>query len=121
MNISSKAILLPAIALLVGTVTSTGFASNAYADPEDNRVDQDTYLKHTNSCDERGDGNNEAFCKFTDSTDVDNINVEGEDNRVDQDTTSKHKNDCDESGDGNNEAECIDDSSLDIGEINITD
>jgi hypothetical protein len=121
MNISSKAVLIPAIALLIGTVTSTGFASNAYADPENNRVDQDTDLKHTNSCDERGDGDNEAFCEFTDSTDIRDINVEGQDNRVDQDTNSKHKNDCDEYGDGNNEAECLDDSSLNIGEISITD
>ncbi len=120
MNLTSKAILLPAIALLIGAVTSTGFASNAYADnPDHNKVKQNIDLKHTNSCDERGDGDNQADCKFKDNTSVDNINVQGEHNHVYQSVDSKHKNDCDERGDGDNNANCEDDSSLNIGEINI--
>ncbi|TLX66928.1 MAG: hypothetical protein E6L03_08000 [Thaumarchaeota archaeon] len=120
MNLSSKAILLPAIALLIGAVTSTGFASSAYADdPEDNKVKQDIDLKHTNSCDERGNGDNSADCSFKDNTNVDNINVKGQENHVYQSVDSKHKNDCDERGDGDNKAKCSDDSTLNIGKINI--
>jgi hypothetical protein len=123
MNLSSRTILLPAIALLIGAVVSTTTASNAYAqeDPFDNKIDEDIDVKHTNSCDETGNGDNNADCEFTDTNDVGDINVEGEENEVNRDINLNHKNDCDESGDGDNNAFCLDDSSTDIGDINVED
>lgn len=123
MNLSPKAILLPAIALLIGAGVSTTTASSAYAqeDPFDNKIDEDIDVKHTNSCDETGNGDNNADCEFNDSNDVGDINVEGEENEVNRDINLKHKNDCDESGDGNNNAFCHDNSSTNIGDINILD
>ena len=122
MNLSSRTILLPAIALLVGAGVSTTTASTAYAqDPFDNKIDDDIDVKHTNSCDETGNGDNNAFCEFTDSNDVGEINVEGEENEVNRDINLNHKNDCDESGDGDNNSFCLDDSSTNIGDINVED
>ncbi|MGH9973560.1 MAG: hypothetical protein ACRD93_06650, partial [Nitrososphaeraceae archaeon] len=65
MNLSSRTILLPAIALLIGAVVSTTTASNAYAqeDPFDNKIDEDIDVKHTISCDETGNGDNSAHCE----------------------------------------------------------
>jgi len=117
-NISSKALLLPAIALLIGTVTSTGFASNAYAE-EDNEVNRDIDVKHTNSCDEEDAGDNNAFCRFNVDDDTGDINVDGQNNEVNSDVSLKYKNDCDESGSGDNNADCRDLSSTTIGDINI--
>jgi hypothetical protein len=123
MNISSKAILLPAIALLIGAGVSTTTANSAYAqeDPFGNKIDEDIDVKHTNSCDETGNGDNNAECTFDDSNDVGDINVEGEENEVNRDINLKHKNDCDESGDGDNNSFCFDDSNTDIGDINVLD
>jgi hypothetical protein len=120
MNLSSRTILLPAIALLVGAVVSTTTASNAYAqDPFDNEINRDIDVKHTNSCDESGNGDNTADCEFEDSNNIGEINVEGENNEVNSDVDLKHTNDCDESGDGDNDAFCLDSSSTDIDDINI--
>jgi len=120
MNLSSRTILLPSIALLIGAVLSTTSATTAYADdPFDNEINRDIDVKHTNSCDESGNGNNNADCEFNDSNNVGQINVEGEENEVNSDVDLKHKNDCDESGDGDNNAFCHDNSSTDIDDINI--
>jgi hypothetical protein len=123
MNLSSKAILLPAIALLIGAGVSTATANNAYAqeDPFGNKIDEDIDVKHTNSCDETGNGDNNADCEFEDNNNVGDINVEGEENEVNRDINLKHKNDCDESGDGDNNSFCFDDSNTDIGDINVLD
>jgi len=50
MNLSSRTILLPAIALLVGAGVSTTTASTAYAqDPFDNKKDEHIDVNHTKS------------------------------------------------------------------------
>ena len=105
---------------MISVVVSTTTASNAYAeDPFDNKIDQDIDVKHTNSCDETGVGDNNADCEFNDSNTVGLITVEGEKNKVDSDLDFKHINDCDESGDGNNHSFCHDNSDTDSGDITV--
>jgi hypothetical protein len=118
MNLSSKTVLIPSIVLLIGTVFGTS-ATNAFADdPFKNRVEIEVG-DNTNSCDEKDDGNNNAFCKVTDQTTTSGVSVEGEKNKVKLET-GDNKNDCDESGDGNNNADCESDSTKNIGPIIIT-
>jgi hypothetical protein len=67
MNLSLKAVLIPSIVLLIGTVLGTS-ATNAFADdPFKNKVKIDTEQNNTNSCNESGDGDNNSDCSITDT------------------------------------------------------
>ena len=120
MNLNSKTILIPSIVLLIGTVFGTTTATNAFADdPFKNKVDIDSDVDNTNSCDESQDGNNNSNCFITDSLTTDTITVHGEKNKVSLDFKGENKNDCDETGDGNNNSICAITSNKDIGPIDI--
>ena len=120
MNLSSKTVHIPSIVLLIGTVFGTS-ATNAFADdPFKNKVEIETDIDNTNSCDESGVGNNNPFCKVDDHLSTSSINVQGEKKKVKLDFDGKNKNDCDETGDGNNNADCEIDSTKSIGPIDIT-
>jgi hypothetical protein len=119
MNLSSKAVLIPSIVLLIGTVLGTS-ATNAFADdPFKNKVKIDTKQDNTNSCDESQLGNNNSDCEVTDTTVTDTFTVEGEKNKISLDFDEKNKNDCDESGDGDNNSFCTITDTKDIGPIEI--
>lgn len=119
MNLNSKAVLIPSIVLLIGTVLGTS-ATNAFADdPFKNKVIIDTEQDNTNSCDESQQGDNNSGCSITDTMTTDTFTVEGEKNKISLDFDEKNKNDCDESGDGDNNSDCsITDTKL-IGPIDI--
>jgi hypothetical protein len=117
MNLSSKTVLIPSIVLLIGTVFGTS-ATNAFVDdPFKNKVNIETDIDNTNSCDETGSGDNNPFCKVDDHLTTDTFTIQGEKNKVKLDFDGKNKNDCDESGDGNNNPDCEIDSTKDIGPV----
>jgi hypothetical protein len=119
MNLSSKAVLIPSIVLLIGTVLGAS-TTNAFADdPFKNNVQIDTEQDNTNSCDESQEGDNNSQCRITDTLTTDPFTVEGEKNKISLDFDEKNKNDCDESGDGDNNSDCTIDDTKDIGPIDI--
>lgn len=119
MNLSSKAVLITSIVLLIGTVIGTS-ATNAFADdPFKNKVKIDTQQDNTNSCDESQQGDNNSDCDTTDTTSTQTFTIEGEKNKILLDFDEKNKNDCDESGDGNNNSFCHITDTKAIGPIDI--
>ena len=119
MNLSSKAVLIPSIVLLIGTVLGTS-ATNAFADdPFKIKVKIDTQQDNTNSCDESQQGNNNSECEITDTTVTDTFTIEGEKNKILLDFDEKNKNDCDESGNGDNNSFCTITDTKAIGPIDI--
>jgi hypothetical protein len=119
MNLSSKAVLIPSIVLLIGSVLGTS-ATNAFADdPFKNNVRIDTKQDNTNSCDESQEGDNNSQCEITDELITDPFTVEGEKNKLSLDFDEKNKNDCDESGDGDNNSDCTITDTKSIGSIDI--
>jgi hypothetical protein len=122
MNLSSKTVLLPSIVLLIGAVFGTT-ATNAFAadDPFKNKVDIDTDVDNKNTCDESGDGFNDADCIITDNVQTHTFTIQGEKNKISLDIEGENHNDCDEKGEGNNLSDCIITSNKEIGEINILD
>jgi hypothetical protein len=122
MNLSSKTVLLPSIVLLIGAVFGTT-ATNAFAadDPFKNKVDIDTDVDNKNTCDESGDGFNEAVCAINDNLETHTFTIQGEKNKISIDVEGENRNDCDEKGEGDNESDCAVTSNKEIGEINILD
>lgn len=122
MNLSSRTVLLPSIVLLIGAVFSTT-ATNAFAadDPFKNKVEIDTDVDNKDTCDESGEGFNQALCVVTDNLETETFTMQGEKNKISIDAEGENHNDCDEKGDGDNESECIITSNRGIGEINILD
>ncbi|HET8847636.1 MAG TPA: hypothetical protein VFM20_02500 [Nitrososphaeraceae archaeon] len=122
MNLSSRTVLLPSIVLLIGAVLGTT-ATNAFAvdDPFKNKVEIDTDVDNKDTCDESGEGFNQALCVVTDNLETETFTMQGEKNKISIDAEGENHNDCDEKGDGDNESECIITSNRGIGEINILD
>jgi len=122
MNFSSRTVLLPSIVLLIGTVFGTT-ATSAFAadDPFKNKVEIDTDVDNKNTCDESGEGFNQAVCAFTDNLETGTFTMQGENNKISIDVEGENHNDCDEKGDGDNESICAFTSNKEIGEINILD
>ena len=107
MNLSSRTVLLPSIVLLIGAVFSTT-ATNAFAadDPFKNKVEIDTDVDNKNTCDETGEGFNQAVCAVTDNLETGTFTMQGEKNKISIDVEGENHNDCDEKGDGDNESVC---------------
>lgn len=122
MNLSSRTVLLPSIVLLIGAVFSTT-ATSAFAadDPFKNKVEIDTDVDNKNTCDETGEGYNQAVCVVTDNLETGTFTMQGEKNKISIDVEGENHNDCDEKGDGDNESVCTVTSNKEIGEINILD
>ena len=122
MNFSSRTVLLPSIVLLIGAIFGTT-AMNAFAadDPFKNKVEIDTDVDNKNTCDESGEGFNQAVCAFTDNLETGTFTMQGENNKISIDVEGENNNDCDEKGDGDNESICAFTSNKEIGEINILD
>ena len=122
MNLSSRTVLLPSIILLIGAVFGTT-ATNAFAadDPFKNKVEIDTDVDNKNTCDETGEGFNEAVCAVNDNLVTSPFTLQGEKNKISIDVEGENHNDCDEKGDGDNESACAITSNKEIGEINILD
>ncbi|HJU78143.1 MAG TPA: hypothetical protein VJ599_01080 [Nitrososphaeraceae archaeon] len=122
MNLSSRTVLIPSIVLLIGAVLGTT-ANSALAvdDPFKNKVEIDTDADNKNTCDESGEGFNQALCVVTDNLETDIFTMQGEKNKISIDADGENHNDCDEKGDGDNESDCIITSNREIGEINILD
>lgn len=122
MNLSSRTVLLPSIVLLIGAVFGTT-ATNAFAadDPFKNKVAIDTGVDNKNTCDETGEGHNQAFCDVTDNLETSTFTMQGEKNKISIDVEGENHNDCDEKGEGDNESICAITSNKEIGEINILD
>ena len=122
MNLSSRTVLLPSIVLLIGAVFSTT-ATNAFAadDPFKNKVEIDTDVDNKNTCDETGEGYNQAVCVVADNLETGTFTMQGEKNKISIDVEGENHNDCDEKGDGDNESVCAYTSNREIGEINILD
>ncbi len=122
MNLSSRTVLLPSIVLLIGAVFSTT-ATNAFAadDPFKNKVEIDTDVDNKKTCDETGEGFNQAVCAVTDNLETGTFTMQGEKNKISIDVEGENHNDCDEKGDGDNESVCAYTSNREIGEINILD
>ena len=120
MNLSSRTVLLPSIVLLIGAVFSTT-ATNAFAadDPFKNKVEIDTDVDNKNTCDETGEGFNQAVCAVTDNLETGTFTMQGEKNKISIDVEGENHND--EKGDGDNESVCAYTSNREIGEINILD
>jgi len=65
------------IVLLIGTVFGTS-ATNAFADdPFKNKVNIETDIDNTNSCNETGSGDNNPFCKVYDHLTTDTFTIQG--------------------------------------------
>ena len=122
MNLSSRTVLLPSIVLLIGAVFSTT-ATNAFAadDPFKNKVEIDTDVDNKNTCDETGEGFNQAVCAVTDNLETGTFTMQGEKNKISIDVDGENHNDCDEKGDGDNESVCAYTSNREIGQIYILD
>ena len=122
MNFSSRTVLLPSIVLLIGAVFGTT-ATNAFAadDPFKNKVAIDTDVDNKNTCDETGEGHNQAVCAITDNLETSTFTMQGEKNKISIDAEGENHNDCDERGEGDNESVCAITSNKEIGEINILD
>lgn len=122
MNLSSRTVILPSIVLLIGAVFSTT-ATSAFAadDPFKNKVEIDTDVDNKNTCDETGEGYNQAVCVVTDNLETGTFTMQGEKNKISIDVEGENHNDCDEKGDGDNESVCTVTSNKEIGEINILD
>lgn len=89
MSLSSKAVLIPSIVLLIGTVPGTS-ATNAFTDdPFKNKIKIDTEQDNTNSCDESQQGDNNSGCSITDTMTTDTFTVEGEKNKISLDFDEK--------------------------------
>jgi hypothetical protein len=119
MNLSSKTVLIPSIALLIGTVFGTG-ATNAFADdPFKNKVEIEDDTKQKNDCDVDATGGSSLGCSASVSLTTQQINVQGEKNKVDLDFKTKQKNDCDGEASGGNSEVCDAFVNRNIGNINI--
>ena len=83
MNFSSRTVLLPSIVLLIGAVFGTT-ATNAFAadDPFKNKVAIDTNVDNKNTCDETGEGHNQAVCAITDNLETSTFTMQGEKNKI---------------------------------------
>lgn len=92
-------------------------ATSAFAvdDPFKNKVDIDTDVDNKNTCDESGEGFNQALCVVTDNLETETFTMQGEKNKISIDAEGENHNDCDEKGDGDNETECIITSNRGIG------
>lgn len=122
MNFISRTVLLPSIVLLIGAVFGTT-ATNAFAadDPFKNKVAIDTDVDNKNTCDETGEGHNQAVCAITDNLETSTFTMQGEKNKISINAEGENHNDCDEKGEGDNESVCAITSNKEIGEINILD
>lgn len=97
MNFSSRTILLPSIVLLIGAVFGTT-TTNAFAadDPFKNKVAIDTNVDNKNTCDETGEGHNQAVCAITDNLETSTFTMQGEKNKISINAEGENHNDCDE-------------------------
>lgn len=121
MNLRSKTVLLPSIVLLIGAVFGTTATNVFAADDPFNKVNIDTDVDNKNTCDESGDGFNEAICAINDNLETHTFTIQGEKNKISIDVEGENRNDCDEKGVGDNESVCAVTSNKEIGEINILD
>jgi len=78
-------------------------------------------VDNKNTCDESGQGFNQATCVVDDDLVTSTFTMQGEKNKISIDVEGENHNDCDEKGDGDNESVCTITSNKEIGEINILD
>lgn len=103
---------------MFGTTATNAFAAD---DPFKNKVAIDTNVDNKNTCDETGEGHNQAVCAITDNLETSTFTMQGEKNKISINAEGENHNDCDEKGEGDNESVCAITSNKEIGEINILD